>query len=201
MNDVDNEVISRDVILLDLICSINPDDLSDIEFLWDVWYNMTLTEGHYTRLKVTLERLLSGSSSSQWKFGDTVTKKLVTMTWKSWLETEPRDVEYIRKNRQDYLEFYCKVNKVSPSSVYSFPSESFCKDASMEQLTSTWTKHLKEWNEVHDAGIARDFVSCNSSSSTSNKEFINPTMMRPGSSKWHVHYGSNPISAYLPFER
>ena len=192
MNDVDNEVISRDIILLDLVCSINPDDISDIEFLWDVWYNMTLTEGHYTRLKVTLERLVSGSSSSQWKFGDTATKKRVMMTWKSWLENEPRDMESVRQSCQDYFEFCGKVGKTSFS--VTMPSEQFYKNVSIFRACE---KHLIEWNSVYRDGIARDFVSC----IPNNKEVVNPTMMRPGSSKWHVHYGSNPLAAYLPFER
>jgi len=198
VNDVDNEVISRDILLLEIIFSINPDDLGDIEFLWDVWYNMTLTEGHCTRLKVTLGRLLSGSFSSQWKFGDAATKKRVMMTWKSWLETEPWSVDDIKKKRQDYIKFYCSVNNVSASSSFAMPSEPFCKDMSIQQLTSVWTKYSLEYNDVQQAGIARDFVS---SSSIDDKEVINPTMMRPGSGKWHVHYGSNPIAAYLPFER
>jgi len=195
---VDKEIISRDILLLDIISSINPDDLSDIEFLWDVWYNMTLTEGHCARLKVTLERLLSGSFSSQWKFGDAATKKQVMMTWKSWLETELWSVEDIKKKRQDIIEFYCKIQNISLSLCAAMPSEPFCKDVSMEQFESLWKKHSAEYNDVQQTGIARDFVS---SSSIDNKEVINPTMMRPGSSKWHVHYGSNPIEAYLPFER
>ena len=79
MNDVDNEVISRDIVLLDVITHIDPDNISDIEFLWDVWYNMTLTPTHYHRLKVTLKRLLDDAtnSSQRWSFGDHVTEKQV----------------------------------------------------------------------------------------------------------------------------
>jgi len=33
VNDVDNEVISRDIVLLDIIKSIDPADISDIEYL------------------------------------------------------------------------------------------------------------------------------------------------------------------------
>ena len=196
VNDVDNEVISRDILLLDIICSINPDDLSDIEFLWDVWYNMTLTEDHHRRLKIILERLLSGSSTSQWQFGDTVTKKQVIMTWKSWLETEPWDIKDVNSSRQDFIEFYLSYHNRSLLSVQ--PIEPFCKDANVDHMLSLWPKRLAEFKYVHQTGKARDFVS---SSSTCNKEVINPTMMRPGSSKWHVHYGCNPIQAYLPFER
>ena len=203
VNDVDNEVIARNIILLEIISSINPDNLSDVEYLWDVWYNMTLTQSHYTRLKVTLERLVDGSGSSLWVFGDRETKKRVTMTWKSWIETEPPDVETVKKSRQDLLEFYCRLRSgTSLSNIFVFPSQPFYKNTSMEMRRSgnevfagDLTKHMFEWNQVHSAGVARDVVN------RSTDEFTNSTMMRPGSSKWHVHYGANPIAAYLPFER
>ena len=205
VNDVDNEVIARNIILLEIISSINADDLGDIEYLWDIWYNMTLSKGHHARLKVTLERLLDGSRSSQWKFGDSATKRQVTKTWKSWLETKPCDVESVKKSRQDFLEFYCQLrSNSSASEIMTVPSQPFCKDVgvmpqSMDKDKDSWSKYMAEWNQVHKAGIARDFVSINSSRNTG--EVINPTMMRPGSRKWHVHYGSNPMEAYLPFKR
>ena len=33
------------------------------------------------------------------------------------------------------------------------------------------------------------------------RPFINPTLMRPGSNAWHVHYALNPFLCYLPLER
>ena len=199
MNDVDNEVIARNIILLEIISSINADDLGDIEYLWDIWYNMTLSEGHHARLMVTLERLLDGSSSSQWKCGDSATKKHVTKTWKSWLETKPWDIESVEKSRQDLLEYYCRLRSdVSTSETMTIPSQPFCMGQE-HMAEDSLSKHIDEWNQVLKTGIARDFVSVNSSRNTG--EVVNPTMMRPGSNKWHVHYGSNPIEAYLPFKR
>jgi len=197
VNDVDNEVIARNIIILEIISAINPDNLGDVEYLWDVWYNMTLTEGHHTRLKVTLERLLDGSGSSLWKFGDNTTKKPVNLTWKSWLETEPWVKENVEKSRQEFLEFYSRLRAgTSAANVTTMPAQSFYKNMSYEQWCTdgNLSKFAAEWNRVHKAGIARDFAS-------NTVEFINPTLMRPGSSKWHVHYGSNPIAAYVPLER
>ena len=42
VNDIDREVIARDIVLLEIIDSLDADQLCDIEYLWDVWYNMTL---------------------------------------------------------------------------------------------------------------------------------------------------------------
>jgi len=79
VNDVDNEVISRDIVLLDIINHMDADDISDVEFLWDVWYNMTLTRPHYDRLKDTLQRLLE-ETPLRWHFGDQVTEKQALLT-------------------------------------------------------------------------------------------------------------------------
>jgi len=206
VNDVDSEVIARNIVLLEIISTINPDDLSDVEYLWDVWYNMTLTDSHYGRLKVTLERLLDGSSSPQWRFGDRETKKKVMITWKSWLETKPWIVEDVKKSRKELLEFYCRLSgNTSLSNVTTMPSQPFYKDVSIGRWVMesdcSYLKHLDEWNQVQKTGLARDFVGAHSSRRTT-EEFINPTVMRPGSgSTWHVHYGGNPIAAYVPFER
>lgn len=101
----------------------------------------------------------------------------------------------MKEKRQDLYKFNCSVHNIPASDTQSMPMEPFCKNSGMEHMES---EHLAEWNIVQQTGIARDFVS---SSSIDNKEMINPTMMRPGSSKWHVHYGSNSLAAYLPFER
>jgi len=87
LNDVDNEVISRDIVLLDIIAHTDPDTLGDIEFLWDVWYNMTLTRPHYDRLKLTLRRILDhgltdsthAAAAGRWSFGDHVTRTQARM--------------------------------------------------------------------------------------------------------------------------
>jgi len=205
VNDIDNEVVARNIILLEIISTINPDDLGDIEYVWDVWYNMTLTESHYGRLKVTLERLLDGTGSLQWRFGDRATKMRVMMTWKSWLETKQWDLENVKKIRQEFLEFYCRLrSNASLSHVATVPSQPFYKDVSMGRWAvesdCSFSKHMVEWDQVHKTGIARDFVS-NQCSSWTTDEVINPTLMRPGSGRWHVHYGGNPIAAYVPFER
>jgi len=63
-----------------------------------------------------------------------------------------------------------------------------------------WVEHLEEWNHIEETGVARDFSSI-SPDQADLGEFINPTMMRPGSDQWHLHFTSNPIAAYLPFDR
>jgi len=69
-----------------------------------------------------------------------------------------------------------------------------------DKPTSCWDEHLTEWKHVQETGVARDFTS-STDDFQDMEEFINPTMMRPGSDQWHLHFTSNPLAAYLPFDR
>ena len=105
----------------------------------------------------------------------------------------------VKRRRLDYIDYYKRL----ADKYYSkgFPPAPFCKDVGIVQTAkpTCWTEHLTEWYKVEETGVARDFTSTEDTVDT--EEFINPTMMRPGSDQWHVHFTSNPIAAYLPFDR
>src|SRR6218665_21528 len=44
LNDIDQDVIARDIILLEIMNKLNPESKSDVEFLWSVWYNAFIVE-------------------------------------------------------------------------------------------------------------------------------------------------------------
>jgi len=126
----------------------------------------------------------------------------VRKTWLSWLETPAWSVDTVKRRRLNYIDYYKRLSDKYYSK--GFPPAPFCKDVGVIQTDkpTCWTEHLSEWYEVEDTGIARDFMveSC-TDHGVDMVEFINPTMMRPGSDQWHVHFTSNPIAAYLPFDR
>jgi len=106
-------------------------------------------------------------------------------------------VNAAKQRRLDYIDYYnCLTDKYYSK---GFPPAPFCKDVGVIQTDrpTCWKEQLVEWYEVEELGVARDF-SC---SDDDLEELINPTMMRPGSDQWHVHFTSNPIAAYLPFDR
>ena len=127
----------------------------------------------------------------------------VRNTWRSWLETSPWDVEAVKRRRLNYIDYYQRL----ADKYYSkgFAPAAFCKDVGIVQTDkpTCWEGHLAEWYSVEDSGVARDFTSTelDTQQQQQEEEFINPTMMRPTSEQWHVHFTSNPIAAYLPFDR
>ena len=104
----------------------------------------------------------------------------------------------VKYRRLNYIDYYnCLADKYYSK---GFPPAPFCKDVGIIQTDkpTCWAEHLAEWSHVEETGVARDFTS---TAEQDLEEFINPTMMRPGSDQWHVHFTSNPIAAYLPFDR
>jgi len=115
------------------------------------------------------------------------------------LETAAWNVNAVTRRRHDYIDYYNALSDKYYSK--GFPPAPFCKDVGVIQTDkpTCWAEHLAEWSKVEETGVARDFTSIDDTADTD--EFINPTMMRPGSDQWHVHFTSNPIAAYLPFDR
>ena len=72
--DVDKDVLARDVVLLEIIRRIDVNRIEDVEFLWAVWFNMSLEESHYTRLHGILEEMLQESRIHS-AFGNTEMKR------------------------------------------------------------------------------------------------------------------------------
>ena len=54
VNDVDADVVARDVILVEMMSCLQDDD--DYELLWNVWFNCHLSEHHYYRLMGFIEK-------------------------------------------------------------------------------------------------------------------------------------------------
>ena len=55
-NDVEADILARDVLLLEIICSLDVDKEEDVEFLWAVWYNLELSPSHHERLMILINR-------------------------------------------------------------------------------------------------------------------------------------------------
>ena len=56
MNDIDPEILARDVLLLEIINTVDVEKEEDFKFLWAVWYNLELSPEHYQRLTTLIDR-------------------------------------------------------------------------------------------------------------------------------------------------
>src|SRR6218665_2856238 len=120
LNDVDQDVIARDIVLLEIINKLDPESKSDVEFLWSVWYNAFMIKEDFTRLNGILEDLIDKYSNSSrdseriCNFGDTQSLKSVLKTWNSWLNRKLGQPA-IKLSRLQSLESEVKTQSLSDS--------------------------------------------------------------------------------------
>src|SRR6218665_2616346 len=199
LNDDDQDVIARDIILLEIMNKLDPESKSDAEFLWSVWYNAFMLEKDFTRLNAVLEDLIDKYSNSSrdseriCKFGDKQSLQSVLKTWNCWLKRKLNQSE-VKRSRLKSLEDDGKTT--------SFSDYEIAKYASMQIYTD---RGIKE-SDVETVGkemltAARDgFVNFSEDRKDQNV-FVNPTLMRPGCEKWIVEDTAFAAACYLPLQK
>ena len=200
--DIDKDVIARDIVLLEIIHQIDVSNMKDVEFLFDVWFNLSLTQSHYGRLNEILKNICArnGTPFSIWKFGNNSSKEKVHATLKIWSDKNVRlDKANVSESRRQLM--MCKTpgqydtrkkehmeiqaNKVAlyKDSPYSRPDRS--------------EKETKFYSEIERSIETGDWRKPDEINQTS---YVNPTMMRPNSETWYVHHGLKPMYVFFPVE-
>ena len=204
LNDYDPSVVARNAILLEVTSSINTDVADDVDFLWNTWYNMTLSEAHFSRLQRILSEMIDkGFDSNEWtvlNFQDGAVFKECRDIWKDWIKLD-LNVKSVKEERSKFIEkdrqrmrftienqCVCVVSKMEIGIEYEDGDED-AEDVSSPERTfsSQFKPEIKHW-----------FME-GSTSGDSNK--VNPTLIRPFVHKWKQHYGACAFDGYLPFDK
>ena len=114
LNDYDPSVTARDAVLLEIASVINPDVPADVDFLWNIWYNLALSGADFDRLRKLFTELLEknfDSDKSILKFQDGGVLRECRDIWKDWrdLDLEVKSVKEERKKLDSRQEEECKV--------------------------------------------------------------------------------------------
>ena len=109
INDYDPSVVARNVVILELVDTINPDVADDIDFLWNVWYNMTLSKAHIDRLREVLtsliERNFDGDKSFlKFQASGNVLQECRDI-WIDWMELRLNDIHSVKRERNQVMAF------------------------------------------------------------------------------------------------
>ena len=197
LNDYDPSVVARNAVLVEVACVINPDIPADVDFLWNVWYNLALSKAHFDRLRSVLSGLLENdfdSDESVLKFQDSAVLRECRDIWKEWrdLDLEVKSVKESRirliQERRRELKFDCDVQCLSVLSqmvklIYEEALDHFCEPTSANPLYD----EIKHW--------------FNEGSTSDESDKTNPTLIRPFVHKWKQHYSSCAFESYPPLER
>jgi len=183
INDVDAAQAARDVLLFRIVNDIDANDVKDVEFLWDVWYNRILSIPHFERLLTTLHRLTNENHrlvdrQDFWTYGNEKTKKLIYSVLGSWLKGGS----------------WMHVPAFSPLPVE--PMLLLYRDSAEFLSPAVNEKYFMEWMKFGESSCARDPEATQNVPMT-----INPTMLRPDESKICVANDVLPWFSYFPMDR
>ena len=204
LNDYDPSVVARNAILLEVASSINTDVSDDVDFLWNTWYNMTLSEAHFVRLQRILSELIDkGFDSNELtvlEFQDSAVLKECRDIWKDWVKLD-LNVKSVKEERSKFIEkdrqligltmedqCFGVVSKMKIGITHEDGDEDAEDVSSLERMfSSQFNPEIKHW-----------FIE-GATSDDSNK--VNPTLIRPFVHKWKQHYGACAFHGYLPFDK
>ena len=195
LNDYDPSVVARNAILLEVASVINPDIQTDIDFLWNIWYNLALSRPHFIRLRKILSELLAKNfetDDSVLKFQNNAVLRECRDIWRDWLDLD-LDVNKIKEDRKGLIDE--KRRELN-----------FGLD---KQCLTVLTQLMMGISE--EAGIvlptpANPFYAeiehwFSEGSTSDDSDKTNSTLIRPFIQKWKQHYNSCAFEGYLPFER
>ena len=210
LNDYDASTLARDVIILETVRSIDPDCDQDVDFLWNLWYNLALSYQDSQRLQKIIQSLISEEHmKSHLQFGSSAVFTECQEIWKDWLQLE-MNIDEVALQRQKLMLY--GLNLTDPDSlnkaqkqVSFFTAVSSLTNTTIKQLLTPIDEKKLDRTNLQKSGLLYQeihsyFLSgCTSKVYTDSK--VNPTLIRPFEHKWKVHYGSCPFAGYVPIDR
>ena len=107
VNDIDDVLLARNAVLIQIVNTVDPTNAGDVKFLWNVWYNLNLSEIHCQRLKSVLfdilEKPLDGLVFHSPECSDAI-KRVV----KYWL-VKTISVKQVQSQRETFV---CKKMRI-----------------------------------------------------------------------------------------
>ena len=190
INDIDDVLLARNTVLLHAVKNVDPDNRKDVDFLWNIWYNLALSEADSTRLKEIFTDILQNPDDCV-KFETEECSVAVKKIVKYWLKsTTP--LKKIKKEREKLMRKKVDIDTKSSRGV-SFEDcidNLYISCDCMPGLDST----LAAKNQVDDI---KAYFRTGSTDKGPGRDFTNPTFLCPDvESQWRVHPQSLPYCVF-----
>lgn len=197
VNDFDPVIVARNVIILKIVSNMDPEKPEDIDFLWNVWYNLSLSEDNHKRLLVVIEDLICHDNFDDGiKFGNEESKVECCKVLRDWT-TVSRSVDDVKLERM--LLITQNITSELTSCVFGI-SKVFEKKVQKYILPAYIRLFPKLQN--YDEDLLEEIRNLYLTGSTSSaNDRVNPTLLRPYTHQWRVHYESYSFRGYCPVER
>lgn len=210
LNDHDPSITARNVIILETVRSIDPDCDLDVDFLWNLWYNLTLTSDELKRLQATLQNLTSPTYvNNELQFGSKEMFTECLQIWSDWLRLE-LNIDAVSLQRQNLMVFGLNLTQqenhdTRQENIDFVTVVTSLTNTTIKQLFTPFDEQKLDRKCLQQSGLFYQEVysyfltGCTSEVHTNSK--VNPTLIRPFEHKWKVHYGSCPFSGFIPIDR
>ena len=210
LNDHDPSIIARNVIILETARSMNPDCDLDVDFLWNLWYNLTLSGDELKRLQAILQHLTSPEYVNSWlQFGSKDVFTECLHIWNDWLRLE-LNIDEVSTQRQKLMISGLNLSQqenqdTRQDNIDFLTAVTSLTNTTIKQLFTPFDeqkidrKCLQQSSPLYQEVYTYFLSGCTSDVHTNSK--INPTLIRPFEHNWKVHYGSCPFSGFIPIDR
>jgi len=191
LNDYDPSIVARNAIIIEIVTQINPDVPGDVDFLWDVWYNMTLSEPHHDRLRQVIsslaERKFDGDDGV-FNFQNTKSQQECHDIWKDWMDLD-LDVKQVKEERNQLIKTKISIEQIIEYTMLQIGS-------GILTTSNKYLEYLQKESCPLNQEMKHWFLE---GSTTDHVNLVNSTLIRPFVHEWKVHYTSCPFQGYLPF--
>ncbi|XP_068748435.1 uncharacterized protein [Montipora capricornis] len=192
LNDYDPTIVARNAVLLEVASSIDPNVAEDLDFLWNIWYNMALSESDFDRLQnilsVFAEKNFDGREQCILRFDDVAVLKECRDIWKDWRGLD-LDLQSMKVERKNYMGIKLAQKGFKVENQCHFVLSQMTMGITSSYKDTTTNQFYKEIKHWFEEGSTND-----------ESEKVNPTLIRPFVHKWKQHYCACPFEGYLPFE-
>ncbi|KAL6761562.1 hypothetical protein V8C86DRAFT_832179 [Haematococcus lacustris] len=220
-NDHNPSIIARNMVLLALAAEVDPASPTDMQLLFDVWYNLLWDKGSQVeaRFKTTIEHILDGRYPwMQVPRPNDVRKVHEVLRW--WLEeagqSTPAHVLEVRRLHRTRL---VAVSAHNRSALQDFEEADVDNARSLQHEVLTYNAQCVLMDKTKSSSVGealrKDFLAWAQlgslrghqeqqwSMSTAESAVVNCTMLPPFEtpvSRWTAHYDQQFIRAWAPLE-
>ncbi|XP_067685852.1 uncharacterized protein [Haliotis asinina] len=195
INDIEDGILARDLILLFLARTINPSNTDELNTLWAVWYDVLLSNAHVKKLKEVMEELLNLKSGTNGiYFGNGKTELKIKQALQSWLEFEISGRQLINKRTNHLTAMYGGL--FPERSVQRVSSRIVAQSNRLDTTERLKDRYQQEVREYITSGVSRANSKAMTSKNILDIFHGNVTFFRPGSDNWKVEDNSCPFMCY-----
>ena len=186
LNDIDDVLLARNAVLIQIANTIYPDNLDDVKFLWSVWYNLNLSEQHYQRFRTVLSDILENPLDGL-EFQSSECTIAIKRVIRYWLKKQI-PLDEIKSAREKFI---CKKIEATAKSKVTFEEAVI----NLHVNSGFMIDRRGQMQAGHRSDEVKRYYATNTTDATS-AGYTNTSLLCPHVDGWRVHPSLLPFNAY-----